>query len=244
MPESRQLAVIMFTDIVGYTAMMQRDESQALIKMNRYRESLKLQVQEFNGELIQYFGDGGLAIFSNSADAVNCSTVLQNQFREEPQVPVRIGLHLGDILIKEGNIFGDCVNITSRIESMGIPGAVMVSELVQKQLKNRPQFKLISAMLGQAGIEMARQHLPDLILLDLHLPDLHGREVLSRLRRDETTCEIPVVIISADATVSQIKRLRAEGARDYLTKPFEMQDFFRIINEASAPRVTQAPVAA
>jgi PAS domain S-box-containing protein len=116
--------------------------------------------------------------------------------------------------------------------------------VVEQMLAEQPQFKLISAMLGQAGIEMARQHLPDLILLDLHLPDLHGREVLSRLRRDETTCEIPVVIISADATVSQIKRLRAEGARDYLTKPFEMQDFFRIINEASAPRIADAPVAA
>ncbi len=144
MPESRQLAVIMFTDIVGYTAMMQYDESMALVKLNRYRDALKLRVKEFHGEIIQYFGDGGLIIFNNSSDALNCSGNLQKDLQEEPPVPVRIGIHLGDIIYNEGNIFGDCVNITSRIESMGVPGTVLVSEHVQKQIKNKPEFKLIS----------------------------------------------------------------------------------------------------
>ncbi|MEP7107970.1 MAG: adenylate/guanylate cyclase domain-containing protein [Ferruginibacter sp.] len=134
----------MFTDIVGYTAMMQQHESLALIKLNRYKEALKLKVEEFQGEIIQYFGDGGLVIFNNSKDAVNCAAALQEDFQEEPQVPVRIGIHLGDIIYKEGNIFGDCVNITSRIESMGIPGAVLISESVQQQIKNKPEFKLTS----------------------------------------------------------------------------------------------------
>src|SRR6478736_1700611 len=107
MSESRQLAVIMFTDIVGYTAMMQQNESMALTKLNRYKNALKLKVEEFEGEIIQYFGDGGLVIFANAADAVNCACVLQQDFREEPQVAVRIGIHLGDIIYKEGNIFGD-----------------------------------------------------------------------------------------------------------------------------------------
>jgi adenylate cyclase len=144
MSESRQLAVIMFTDIVGYTAMMQQDESIALMKLNHFKKALELTVQEFKGEIIQYFGDGGLVIFSNSADALNCSSVLQKDFKEEPEVPVRIGIHMGDIIYKEGNIFGDCVNITSRIESMGMPGTVLMSASVQKQIKNKPEFKLIS----------------------------------------------------------------------------------------------------
>src|SRR5215210_3724632 len=110
----------MFTDIVGYTAMMEHNETMALITINRFKETLKKWVQQFHGEIIQYFGDGGLIIFSNSADAVNCSGELQNSFGQKPQVPVRIGLHLGDILFKEGNIFGDCVNVASRIESMGM----------------------------------------------------------------------------------------------------------------------------
>ena len=76
---------------------------------------------------------------------------------------------------------------------------------------------------------------PDLVLLDLHLPDLPGWEVLSRLQRDDATREIPVVVISADVTSHQINRLMAAGARAYLTKPFDMQEFFRIIEQTSAP---------
>jgi class 3 adenylate cyclase len=140
MPESRHLAVIMFTDIVGYTAMMQRNESLALIILNRFKEELNRRVQECQGNIIQYYGDGSLVIFANATDAVNCAGILQESFREEPHVPVRIGIHLGDIIHKEGAIFGDSVNITSRIESMGVPGAVLLSEPVQLQLINKPVF--------------------------------------------------------------------------------------------------------
>src|SRR6476646_10969354 len=116
MAQSRQLAVVMFTDIMGYTALMQQNEALALKKLNHFKDELKLRVSEFRGEIIQYYGDGCLIIFTNSADAVNCARVVQEEFRDEPKIPVRIGIHLGDILISEGNIFGDCVNITSRIQ--------------------------------------------------------------------------------------------------------------------------------
>ncbi len=116
--------------------------------------------------------------------------------------------------------------------------------LIEQMLAEQPHFKLITATQGQLGIELARQHSPDLILLDLHLPDLPGWEVLSRLQRHEATREIPVVIISADATSRQIKRLMAAGARAYLTKPLDVQEFFRVINETSAPRPTEDSVAA
>lgn len=109
--------------------------------------------------------------------------------------------------------------------------------LIEQMLADQSHIKLITAMQGKLGIELARQHSPDLILLDLHLPDLPGWEVLSCLQRQEATREIPVVIISADATSRQIKRLMAAGARAYLTKPLDMQEFFRIINETAAPRL-------
>jgi len=109
--------------------------------------------------------------------------------------------------------------------------------LIKQMLADQPHIKLITAMQGELGIELARQHSPDLILLDLHLPDLPGWEVLSRLQHQKTTREIPVVIISADATSRQIKRLMAAGASAYLTKPLDMQEFFRVINEISAPRL-------
>ena len=120
----------------------------------------------------------------------------------------------------------------------------MISNLtvVQQLLADQPNIKVITAMQGSLGIELARQHLPDLILLDLHLPDMHGRDVLKRLRREEATADIPVVVISADATSGQIKRLKTEGACDYLTKPFEIAEFFRVITEtlASRPKASAA----
>jgi CheY-like chemotaxis protein len=109
--------------------------------------------------------------------------------------------------------------------------------LIQQMLADQSHIKLLTAMQGQLGLELARQHSPDLILLDLHLPDLPGWEVLSRLQRQKATCEIPVVIISADATARQIKRVMAAGASAYLTKPLDMQEFFRVINETAAPRL-------
>jgi PAS domain S-box-containing protein len=107
--------------------------------------------------------------------------------------------------------------------------------LIEQMLAEQPEIKLITAMRGQLGIELARQHSPALILLDLHLPDIPGWEVLSRLQRDDATREIPVVVISADVTPRQINRLMAAGARAYLTKPFDMQEFFRIIEQTTAP---------
>jgi PAS domain S-box-containing protein len=111
--------------------------------------------------------------------------------------------------------------------------------LVEQMLAEQPEIELLTAMQGGLGLDLARQHLPDLILLDLHLPDLPGHEVLARLRQDELTRHIPVVVISADATARQIQRLVAAGARTYLTKPLDIREFFRVIHEALPTRNLQ-----
>jgi two-component system, sensor histidine kinase and response regulator len=108
--------------------------------------------------------------------------------------------------------------------------------LVEQMLDERPEIELLTAMQGGLGLDLARQHLPDLILLDLHLPDLPGHEVLVRLRQDDLTRDIPVVVISADATARQIQRLMAAGARSYLTKPLDIREFFRVIDETLSTR--------
>lgn len=88
---------------------------------------------------------------------------------------------------------------------------------------------MISALRGEAGIELARETRPDLILLDLHLPDLEADGVLDRLRADPATMDIPVIIISADATRAAQARLRAAGANEYLTKPLDLDEFLATV---------------
>ena len=103
--------------------------------------------------------------------------------------------------------------------------------LIERILAGRPHFRLLSAMQGSLGLELAREHRPDLILLDLHLPDVAGDEALRKLRQDPTTRRIPVVMISADATHGEIKRLLAAGADDYLTKPLDVKRFLEVVEE-------------
>lgn len=103
--------------------------------------------------------------------------------------------------------------------------------LVELALRRRPSCRLIPAALGRLGLELACRHLPDLVLLDLHLPDVGGEEVLEKLKSNPATAGIPVVIVSADATTKRIKSLRAQGAVGYLTKPLDLVRFFETLDE-------------
>jgi PAS domain S-box-containing protein len=103
--------------------------------------------------------------------------------------------------------------------------------LVEWILARRPGVRLLSAMQGALGLELARDHRPDLIILDLHLPDLPGTEVLSRLLADATLRTVPVVILSADASPTQLSRLIGQGARGYLTKPLDVKQFLALVDE-------------
>ncbi len=110
--------------------------------------------------------------------------------------------------------------------------------LVEMLLARRPGWRLIPALQGGLGVELAREHAPDVILLDLHLPDVSGEEVLRQLRADPRTAAIPVIVISADATPRTMERLQAAGADEYLTKPLNIKRFVEAVNAqlAEAPR--------
>jgi CheY-like chemotaxis protein len=112
-------------------------------------------------------------------------------------------------------------------------------KLVERVLDRLPDVRLIPAMQGKLGIDLVRQHHPDLILLDLHLPDLHGREVLERLKRDPATAAIPVVVLSADATPAQFERLLAAGAAGYLTKPIDVESLLNIVRRSTPAQLTR-----
>jgi TolB-like protein/Tfp pilus assembly protein PilF len=144
MPSHRQLAAIMFTDIEGYTATMQRNEEQALFLRDRHRDVLQEKHAEYNGRIIQYYGDGTLSIFHSAVEAVTCALEMQQQFCQLPKVPVRIGLHIGDIILNDNHVVGDGVNLASRIESMSVAGAVLLSDKVKDEIRNHPEFNVAS----------------------------------------------------------------------------------------------------
>jgi CheY-like chemotaxis protein len=106
--------------------------------------------------------------------------------------------------------------------------------LVERILEFRPALKLMHARSGGDGVELAQTYRPKLILLDLNLPDMHGSEVLRRLQTEPQTATVPVVVLSADATPSQIERLLTAGARNYLTKPFDIDPFLAVVDEMVA----------
>lgn len=107
-------------------------------------------------------------------------------------------------------------------------------KLIERALGRREGTVLLTAMQGSLGLDLACQHRPDLVLLDLHLPDMGGEELLNHLRQNPETREIPVVMISADASPGQIQRLLVMGAQAYLTKPIDMPRFFEVVDEALA----------
>jgi CheY-like chemotaxis protein len=106
--------------------------------------------------------------------------------------------------------------------------------LVERILEFRPALKLMHARNGGDGVELAQTYHPKLILLDLNLPDMHGLEVLRHLQKEPQTAAVPVVVLSADATPSQIERLLTAGARNYLTKPFDIDPFLAVVDEMVA----------
>ena len=108
--------------------------------------------------------------------------------------------------------------------------------LVERILAERSALQLIPAMQGCLGLGLARKHHPDLILLDLHLPDMSGEDVLREVRDDAELRQTPVIILSADATPGQIKRLLAAGAQAYLTKPLDIQQLLSLVDAALPTR--------
>ncbi len=142
--QKRQLAAIMFSDIEGYTRMMEEDENTGRFLAKRYRQVLQKGLQDHDGRLIQTYGDGSLCIFSSAVEAVRCAYHIQLELRRDPKVPLRIGLHMGDIVVDNEELYGAGVNAASRIESMGVAGSILVSGTISKEISNQPEFQMIS----------------------------------------------------------------------------------------------------
>jgi len=138
--EDRQLKAIVFTDICGFTELMGRNETKALALLEQQRGLLKPIIHQFNGEWLKEIGDGVLIAFPSAVKAVTCALEIQRILAHNPDLTLRIGIHIGDVVKKDGDVFGDGVNIASRLEPLAEPGGICVSERVHEDIKNKPDI--------------------------------------------------------------------------------------------------------
>lgn len=140
----RQLSVVFFSDIVGFTLLMGEDEDRAFELMKRNVMYHQQTFEKFNGKLIKELGDGILGVFESPDDALNASFEIQKIWSSDPEVTLRIGLHAGEIIFENNDIFGDAVNIASRIQSIGVPSCVLFSKEVLLQLQDSSPFPKVN----------------------------------------------------------------------------------------------------
>lgn len=142
---TRKLAAILFTDMVGYTAVMQKDEMKAILLQKRHQSTVETFVKKFGGEVKNDMGDGSMSILPSAYQVIQCAMAIQEELKKEPnRVNIRVGIHIADILVEEsGKVHGDGINIASRIETLGVAGAILFSKEIHNKIKNHPEFKTV-----------------------------------------------------------------------------------------------------
>jgi len=195
-PMTRLLAAVMFADMTGFTAMMQEDEQRAKSHRDRMRQSLEKWIPHHHGRIIQYYGDGTLTIFSSALEAVKCAIAIQQDLQKEPKVLVRIGLHSGDVAVEENDIYGDSVNIASRIEALAIPGAVLISDKMQDEIKN--QSDITTKSLGKFVLKNVKSPVEVLAVTNKGMLVPTEAQMGVKAGSDKSIAVLPFVNMSAD----------------------------------------------
>ncbi len=144
MSQSRQLAAIMFADIVGYTSIMQEDEVLATKFREKLKNKLEQEVKLHRGKIIKSSGDGYICTFNSAIESIQTAIGIQLSMQSEPKVPLRIGIHQADIIFEESDIHGDGVNIASRLESLAVSGSIFISAKVYDDIKNQKDIQTVS----------------------------------------------------------------------------------------------------
>nr|MCU0405958.1 tetratricopeptide repeat protein [Ignavibacteriaceae bacterium] len=197
MKEIRMLAAIMFTDMVGYTALMQENEKRAKILRDKHRSVLERLILEHRGQILQYYGDGTLSIFGSAIEAAVCGAKIQQELQLEPKVPLRIGIHAGDVVYDDEGVYGDGVNIAARIENLAVPGSVLVSDKINDELKNQTQIS--STFLGRYELKNVKSPVKiyaltsDGLVVPTH-DQLEGKSAVS----ENSIAVLPFINLSAD----------------------------------------------
>ncbi len=194
---TRRLSAIMFTDMEGYTALMQQNEEKARHDRDRQRAVLERHIQKHAGRILQFYGDGALSVFDSAIEAVTAGIAIERELNGSDPVPLRLGIHTGDVVYDADGVFGDGVNVASRIQSLGTAGSVLVSAKVYDEIKNQPQIAAVS--LGEFQLKNVRRPIEVFAIISdgVRMP---SPEALPGPARQEkrSVAVLPFVNLSAD----------------------------------------------
>lgn len=237
--QSHQLAAILFADIVGYTAMMQENEELAVEKVNRFREVVELVAEELNGKIIQYYGDGSLLLFQSSTDAAEFAKLLQEDLHNEPRVPVRIGIHMGDVLVHAGNIFGDVVNIASRIQSLAPAGGIYISEVVYRNIVNKKELE--SVFVRTEKLKNVKEPVRIYQLLTEHAPAAEQPAVTSEVHLPTVNANSIAVLPFANLSSDPQQDYFSDGLTEDIITQLSKIRAYKVISRTSVMQYKSNP---
>src|SRR5205085_8557191 len=190
--EQRKLAAIMFTDMVGYSALSQRDERLAQELLEEHRRLLRGIFPRFHGTEIKTIGDAFLIEFGSALEAAQCAIEIQRALAKrnadvppDRRIEVKIGIHIGDVVHREGDVYGDGVNIASRIEALAGAGGICVSMDVERQIRNA-----LEARFEKFGTADLKNISLPMDLFRIVLPWEQNSQVRSEIRREGQTSEV------------------------------------------------------
>ena len=244
----RKLAAIVFTDLVGYTALSQRDEGRALQLLQIHNELIRLVVANHNGREIKTMGDAFLLEFESALDATLCAIEIQQKLHvhnqaasETDRINVRIGVHEGDVIHQGADVFGDAVNIASRAESFAGPNGICITEPVFLQVRNKITSHSITKLSGQSlkNVELP-MNLYRIEFLGQETPKLQNQ---TEMKKNQTEMNLrtriavlPLENISPDPNDSYF----ADGLTEELITVLSRIKGLRVIAKTSTSRSNKA----
>ena len=200
MSQSRRLAAIMFTDIVGYTTLMGEDERKTLDLLLKSRQLQRPTIEKFDGTWIKDIGDGVLASFHTATDAVLCAISIQQLCNSISDLKLRIGIHLGEMVFEDGDVFGDGVNIASRLQAAAPIGGIWISESVYKNVSNKKEIE--ARFVKEETLKNVKEPIRIFEVItnfDIGIPGLSDQKVLTQIVSGKSIAVLPFINMSNDS---------------------------------------------